>query len=153
MPAEPTAADTTTFNVFMPAFGEIEFAQQPLESNGLVGNYYSGTKVVKGFGILREEDGVQTIGATSANEQLGWNTAYIDPALVKNADQPGELVVKIKGNLSTNIQEAINDAQTGPVNVYSIDGVLIKKNVKASEAIKGLAKGIYIVGNQKIAIQ
>lgn len=153
MPAEPTAADTTTFNVFMPAFGEIEIAQQPLESNGLVGNYYSGTKVVKGFGILREEDGVQTIGATSANEQLGWNTAYIDPALVKNADQPGELVVKIKGNLSTNIQEAINDAQTGPVNVYSIDGVLIKKNVKASEAIKGLAKGIYIVGNQKIAIQ
>lgn len=153
MPAEPTAADTTTFNVYTPGFSEIEFAQQPLESNGLIGNYYSGTKVAKGFGILREEEGVQTIGATTANEQLGWNTAYIDPALVKNADQPGELVVKIKGNLSTNIQEAINDAQTGPVNVYSIDGVLIKKNVKASEAIKGLAKGIYIVGNQKIAIQ
>lgn len=153
MPAEPTAADTTLFKVAIPEIGGIEIAQQPLESNGLIGNYYSGTKVVKGFGILREEDGVQTIGATSANEQLGWNTAYIDPALVKNADQPGELVVKINGNLSTNIQEAINDAQTGPVNVYSIDGVLIKKNVKASEAIKGLAKGIYIVGNQKIAIQ
>lgn len=153
MPAEPTAADTTSFVVFVPALESIEFAQQPLESNGLIGNYYSGTKVVKGFGILREEDGVQTIGATTANEQLGWNTAYIDPALVKNADQPGEITVKINGNLSTNIQEAINDAQTGPVNVYSIDGVLIKKNVKASEAIKGLAKGIYIVGNQKIAIQ
>lgn len=153
MPAEPTAADTTSFVVFVPALESIEFAQQPLESNGLVGNYYSGTKVVKGFGILREEDGVQTIGTTSANEQLGWNTAYIDAALIKNADQPGEITVKINGNLSTNIQEAINDAQTGPVNVYSIDGVLIKKNVKASEAIKGLAKGIYIVGNQKIAIQ
>lgn len=153
MPAEPTAADTTSFVVFVPALESIEFAQQPLESNGLVGNYYSGTKVVKGFGILREEDGVQTIGTTTANEQLGWNTAYIDAALIKNADQPGEITVKINGNLSTNIQEAINDAQTGPVNVYSIDGVLIKKNVKASEAIKGLAKGIYIVGNQKIAIQ
>lgn len=153
MPQSPTAADTTLFTVNIPSINEIQIQQKPLESNGLVGNYYSGTKVAKGFGILREEDGVQTIGTTSANEQLGWNTAYIDAALIKNADQPGEITVKINGNLSTNIQEAINDAQTGPVNVYSIDGVLIKKNVKASEAIKGLAKGIYIVGNQKIAIQ
>lgn len=153
MPTEPTAADTTVFNVYVPEISTIEFVQEPLEINGLVGNYYGGTKVVKGFGILREDEGKQTIGTTRANEQLGWNSAYIDAALIKNADKPGELVVKIDGNLSTNIKDAITDAQTGAVNVYSIDGVLIKKNVKASEAIKGLAKGIYIVGNQKIAIQ
>lgn len=39
------------------------------------------------------------------------------------------------------------------VNVYSPDGVLVKSNVKISEAESGLQKGIYIIGNRKIIIK
>ena len=42
---------------------------------------------------------------------------------------------------------------TENINVYTIDGKLIKRNVKATDASKGLNKGIYIVGKKKIAVK
>ena len=38
------------------------------------------------------------------------------------------------------------------VNVYGINGTLVKRNVSSSEAFQGLPKGIYIVGNRKVVI-
>lgn len=149
---EPTAADTTQL-IGALDIETLTIAQTPGNNNGLIGNYYNGTKVAKGFGIVKETKGVQSIGATVEDQQMGWNSAYIDASKVVNAEVPGEIVVPLTGNLETAIKDAIIDAQTGNVNVYSVDGILIKKNVKVSEATKGLAKGIYIVGNQKVAVQ
>lgn len=39
------------------------------------------------------------------------------------------------------------------VNVVSIDGRIVKQNVKASEATEGLAPGIYLVGNKKVIVK
>ena len=39
------------------------------------------------------------------------------------------------------------------VNVYTVDGVLLKKNVKASDALEGLSKGLYIVGHKVVAVK
>ena len=39
------------------------------------------------------------------------------------------------------------------VNVYTIDGQLIKRNVKAADASKSLQKGIYIIGKKKVAVK
>lgn len=38
----------------------------------------------------------------------------------------------------------------GAVNVYNMQGVLLKENVNAAEALEGLAKGMYVVGNKKV---
>lgn len=38
------------------------------------------------------------------------------------------------------------------VNVYNLNGILVKRNVSSSEALKGLPKGIYLVGDKKIAL-
>lgn len=38
------------------------------------------------------------------------------------------------------------------LNVYSINGMIIKSNVKASEALNGLPKGIYLINKKKIVI-
>lgn len=43
--------------------------------------------------------------------------------------------------------EADTDAA---VNVYSIDGTLLKKGVTRAEALEGLTKGLYIVGGKKV---
>ena len=43
--------------------------------------------------------------------------------------------------------------QSTIVDVYTIDGVLIKRNVKAAEATRNLAKGIYIVGKKKVLVK
>ena len=44
--------------------------------------------------------------------------------------------------------------QTVPefVNVYNVNGLLLKRNVRPDEALSGLPKGIYIVGNRKVVI-
>ena len=41
----------------------------------------------------------------------------------------------------------------GAVDVYSIDGKLLKKGVKNTAATTGLDKGIYLVGNKKVAVE
>lgn len=146
----PATQDTTL--MFLELADDKVIAPQPKTVNGLVGNFYK-TEVAAGFGVIKNDEGVQSIGATGKNEAIGWNTAYIDASQIQNAEQPGEIVVPLTGDLTTSIKDAILNAQLGNVNVYSIDGILIKKNVKASEATKGLAKGIYIVGNKKVAIQ
>lgn len=38
------------------------------------------------------------------------------------------------------------------VNVYNAGGVLVKRNVKATEALLNLPKGVYIIGNKKIML-
>lgn len=149
VPENPTASDTTTMLVNLTIDKII--AKNPLTANGLIGTYYP-TKVAKGFGVVKDEEGVQSIGSTTEGQEIGWNSAYIDLSQVKNGE-PGTITVPLTGDLETAIKDAIIDAQTGNVNVYSIDGILIKKNVKVSEATKGLAKGIYIVGKQKVAVK
>ena len=39
------------------------------------------------------------------------------------------------------------------VNVYTVSGVCVKQNVSVSEAIQGLAKGVYVVGGKKVIVK
>jgi hypothetical protein len=38
------------------------------------------------------------------------------------------------------------------INVYNLTGNLVRKNIMASEAIKGLKPGVYIVNNKKVCV-
>lgn len=50
------------------------------------------------------------------------------------------------------IKQATAQKADGTVNVYTTDGVLLRKGVKAGEATQGLGRGLYIVGKKVIAI-
>lgn len=39
---------------------------------------------------------------------------------------------------------------TGKVDVYSVSGILVRKQVEATSALNGLQRGIYIVGGRKV---
>ena len=39
------------------------------------------------------------------------------------------------------------------INVYSINGQLVRKNVKTVNALKGLPAGIYVVGGKKFIVK
>lgn len=45
------------------------------------------------------------------------------------------------------------EASDAPVNVYNLNGVLVRKNVKACDALKGLENGIYVVNGVKKAVK
>ncbi len=65
------------------------------------------------------------------------------------------LVVK-DGNLvlddSTGIEDIFAGEENGPVDVYNLQGVLLKSNVDPANATEGLAKGVYIIGGKKVAV-
>ena len=50
---------------------------------------------------------------------------------------------------ATSIRQALSDG-TLPVDVYSLQGVQLRKNVECGEALEGLPAGIYIVGGKKV---
>jgi hypothetical protein len=77
---------------------------------------------------------------------------YIDPNRVINEEGTADLIIDIKGSM-TGIKEVVVKKSTDKVNVYTIDGKLLKKNVKSTDAEKNLGKGIYIIGKKKVAIK
>ena len=50
---------------------------------------------------------------------------------------------------ATSIRQALSDG-TLPVDVYSLQGVQLRKNVARDAALEGLPAGIYIVGGKKV---
>ncbi len=50
---------------------------------------------------------------------------------------------------ATSIRQTLSDG-TLPVDVYSLQGVQLRKNVECGEALEGLPAGIYIVGGKKV---
>ncbi len=49
--------------------------------------------------------------------------------------------------------DSISMDQNALVNVYSIDGAIVKKDVKAAEATNGLEKGIYLIGDKRVIVK
>ena len=45
------------------------------------------------------------------------------------------------------------DESSGPVNVYNIQGQLLRSNVERDQATQGLPAGIYIVGGKKVVVR
>lgn len=92
-------------------------------------------------------------------ENLGFYWAAENGAAFTNAANKAYLALPV--NIARNVRGfgIGNDGTTGiqqiesgdaPVNVYSIDGTIVRKQVKESEAVQGLKKGIYIINGKKI---
>lgn len=82
-------------------------------------------------------------------------SGYININSIKiNPDVSVDKQIPVVGNaeLSTAIK-AIVSADASTVDVYSADGILIKHGVKASDAAKGLKKGVYIIGKKKVLVK
>ena len=96
-----------------------------------------------------------SVNVDPAYQQLGYQRAHIAPWLVKELEgEQVDKIIYVKGagilNGVANIK--IEDAKE-IVNVYSVDGILVRRNVKRENAVNGLAKGIYIVGKEKVLVK
>ena len=54
---------------------------------------------------------------------------------------------------ATGIDNVKGDAQSAKVDVYTTDGVFVKTASSVDEAKQNLAKGVYVIGNQKVAVE
>lgn len=55
-------------------------------------------------------------------------------------------------SLSSSTDINSDNAADSIVNVYSVDGAIVKVNVKMSDALVNLKKGLYIIGNKKVYV-
>ena len=75
--------------------------------------------------------------------------AFFDLSEVANANA---LRMHIDWGEETGISET-KDTPSLRVDVYTLDGVCVRRQVARSEACEGLPKGIYIIGKQKVIVK
>ena len=121
-----------------------------VDYNGLVGTLQGLT--INGQASLYFENSILNV-ATDAGYTIPGRSGYIDVTKVKDLGGPIDKTITINGIINDIKNVEIVETENEIVDVYTIDGVLIKRNVKAAEATRNLAKGIYIVGKKKVLVK
>ena len=115
-------------------------------NNGLHGTL-TGETIATGLGVFVDAQ----LTTTTDNLFVAGRGGWINPTQIKNEDGEADLTI---GTTLTDVKQIVKAIVSGEtVNVYTIDGKLVKKNVKAIDAQKNLNKGIYIVGKKKVAVK
>ena len=99
--------------------------------------------------------GFYKVGTDSQNTQpkIGAYRAYLNAEATAGSNVQAFILKDIDGdNTTTDIDSAVAEADT-TVNVYNLNGILVRQNMKMSEALDGLQKGIYIVNGTKKAVK
>ena len=118
------------------------------EDNGMIGLMSTTTVEQEGVGYFSLTDGLQRSGK---NISIVGQSGYIDGHKVK-AGGEAEFYIPMKNGVITEIKQAIKDSKA-IVNVYTVDGKLVRKNVKNADALKGLQKGLYVVNGKVYSVK
>ena len=118
-------------------------------ANGLIGTLQGMNIDKAGMGIFTNS----TLTATGKDVVfIASRNGYINPTKVTNEEGTPDLIITVG--------DIINSAKPGAVittaekaNLYTSDGVLIKKDVKGTQVPNNLQKGVYILGKKKIAVK
>lgn len=141
---------------------------QVIPANDLTeGNYTYETKNVNGLqGVLTEavkipagkayinNNGVVAV-APEAGADIAANGAYFNGDASTTSEEGDETLElgKMVGNALTGIDATKVIVLPAKVDVYSIDGKLLRQGVKSSNAAKNLPAGVYVIGGQKVLVK
>ena len=140
---------------------------QVVTANDLTeGNYTYETKNVNGLqGVLTEavkipagkayiNNGAVAV-APEAGADIAANGAYFYGDASTTAEEGDETLElgKLVGNALTGIDATKVIVLPAKVDVYSIDGKLLRQGVKSSNAAKNLPAGVYVIGGQKVLVK
>lgn len=131
--------------------GEINFVMEPIHAEGLTGTLCKQDTLTQS-GLGRFVDGA--VAAAESGMVIGYNTGYLDATHQTGVDEStGTEVIELGNVVINSIDESTVVVLPSKVNVYSLNGMLLRKDVKSASATKGLPAGIYIVGGQKVLVK
>lgn len=103
---------------------------------------YEATKV-------KSEGNENWYGYNAKGEFVKATTGTINPfrTAIKSTGSQSSFALKLDGTVTGIVNLENPNAK---VDVYTISGVCVRKNVPAASALNGLSRGVYIVGGQKV---
>lgn len=127
-----------------------EVTNQALSVNGLVG-------VLKATVLTKDTCGyfsMQSIVPATSSYIASAQTGYVNARKIVNIEgSTADLTINITGSGLLNHISTIMHGGRARVDVYSTDGMLLRSGIEYSQALKGLAKGIYIIDRQKYIVR
>ncbi len=137
------------------AFSGYGLATQDTYTAGGMTGTLAGLTAEAGSYVLQNQDGVNGFYRieTGSETTVAAYQAYIDAETASEAGLDASALILPGEDTATGIADVVAGGDQEKVSVYSINGVLLRKNVKAGEALQGLQKGIYIVNGQKKAVK
>ena len=125
-----------------------EFVFEPKVGDGLCGTICEPVDINENCGHLA--GGKIVTGAYT----VPCNGAYLANAAITSEKGKASIELgKGVGDILTGIDDAKVVVLPSVVNVYGINGQLIKKSVKAANATKNLPAGVYVIGGQKVLVK
>ncbi|MEE1063035.1 MAG: hypothetical protein UH071_05155, partial [Paludibacteraceae bacterium] len=74
---------------------------------------------------------------------------YLMPVYIESKDEKVKSGLGIRVEPLTSVKQIAEEDADAPVDVYNVNGQLLKRQVSTEEALDGLKKGVYVVGGQK----
>lgn len=107
-------------------------------------------KISEGTDVINQVINVDFLGerryklvVDSVGEVLNYTILY--SVVGKDCDNPNDSLSGLPDIYSENAADSI-------INVYSVDGAIVKANVRLSDALVNLKKGFYIIGKRKVYV-
>lgn len=77
---------------------------------------------------------------------------YLMPVYIESKDEKVKSGLGIRVEPLTSAKQIVDEENDGPVDVYNVNGQLLKRQVSPDKALEGLSKGVYMVGDKKIVV-
>lgn len=121
--------------------------------NGLQGVLTEAVKIPAGKAYINNSGAVAV--APEAGADIAANGAYFNGDASTTSEKGDESLElgKMVGNALTGIDATKVIVLPAKVDVYSIDGKLLRQGVKSSNAAKNLPAGVYVIGGQKVLVK
>ena len=125
---------------------------QDTYTNGWLTGTFVGTQAQAGTYVLQNNNGITGFYRVAAGKepQVGANRAWLSVPAEEGAT--AEVTAFVFGDDSATGIEGV-DASDRRVDVYTLEGVRVRTDVRMSEALKALPRGVYVVNGTKKAVK
>lgn len=127
------------------------FSGEVVATDDLTNEVIGGVAMVGAYETtsVKSEGNENWYGYNAKGEFVKANTGTINPfrTAIKSTGSQSSFALKLDGTVTGIVNLENPNAK---VDVYTISGVCVRKNVPAASALNGLSRGVYIVGGQKV---
>jgi len=128
-----------------------DFSGEVVATGDLTNEVYGGVTMVGAYEVTPITSGASEswYGYNANGQFVKAKTGTINPfrTAIKSTGSQSSFALKLDGTVTGIVNLENPNAK---VDVYTISGVCVRKNVPAASALNGLDRGVYIVGGQKV---